>query len=298
MAQEAPVKAMWITRYDYATEADVLKAMDYAAKEGMNRVLFQVRGQGAALYDSDLEPRSTILREEFDPLAVAVTAAKSHDLEIEAWMNVMPLWKGTKSPSQADHPYRLHPEWVIKDTQGRVQPLNEHYVTADPSLPEVRAHVAAIAGEIATKYDVDGVHLDYIRYVTDLTGHRNFAVHPEHVTQVVKDIRVSVQAARPGCRVTAAIFPTPIARADVGQDVASWKGVVDAVYPMVYCKTSTCFSERLTANEALVATGIPVIWGIGNYTHSRAETDRQIAAGKQTSAVGYALFSYASHSKQ
>ena len=40
----------------------------------------------------------------------------------------------------------------------------------NPALPEARNYIAAICREIISGYDVDGLHLDYTRFVTDESG--------------------------------------------------------------------------------------------------------------------------------
>ncbi|MHC4831889.1 MAG: hypothetical protein ACYTFT_16300, partial [Planctomycetota bacterium] len=54
----AEVRALWVTRWDYRTEQDVEAIAENAAKLGVNRLLFQVRGQASTFYPSKLEPWS------------------------------------------------------------------------------------------------------------------------------------------------------------------------------------------------------------------------------------------------
>ncbi len=57
-----------------------------------------------------------------------------------------------------------------------VQPLNTgFYVSVNPCLPEVRKHIMGICQEIVADYEVDGLHLDYIRFPNEypvLHGHQ------------------------------------------------------------------------------------------------------------------------------
>ncbi|MBI4576678.1 MAG: family 10 glycosylhydrolase [Planctomycetes bacterium] len=314
------VRAVWVTRFDYRSAGDVAAIFAGAASLGFNRVLFQVRGEADALYASRLEPWSERLGggdPGWDPLAEAVAAARRRGVALEAWINLMPLWRGTTPPRDPAHPYRLHPEWVVVGRDGRPQALNAHYTSANPAREDVRAHLAAVAAEIASLYDVDAVHLDYVRYVTDLADGQDFghdpvslaafggdpAAEPEawgrfkrdQVTEAVRAIRRRVRDARPGCALTAAVFPTEASRARVCQDAGRWarEGLVDALYPMLYDRDDAQFAER--AAQALRLGPVPVYPGIGAFQHPEAEqTVRQVEIARAAGARGFALFCYAS----
>jgi uncharacterized lipoprotein YddW (UPF0748 family) len=172
---EQPV-FLWITRWDYRTRDDVMTAIDRAAALGATDVLWQVRGQADAFYESALEPWGEELLAGlpdgasgpgFDPLALAVQHAHARGLKLHAWVNVMPLWKGTTPPKDKRHPFHAHDEWRLRNDAGTVQELNEHYVIVNPLLPEVQDHIVSVCRDICARYAVDGIHLDYVRFVSD-----------------------------------------------------------------------------------------------------------------------------------
>jgi len=165
------LRGVWVTRWTYGSAEEVETILGEIADAGFNTVLFQVRGNFDAFYDSELEPWSKLLGPlgadpGWDPLAVAVASGHDLGLEIHAYINVFPFWQGAEAPSSEglSHPYTDHPEWVVADESGAAMALNDSYIFASPGNPDVRAHVAAVAADITGKYDVDGVHLDYIRY--------------------------------------------------------------------------------------------------------------------------------------
>ena len=53
-----PIKALWVTRFDYQTDFDVKQIMRNASMAGFTDVFFQVRGNGTTCYPSDIEPWS------------------------------------------------------------------------------------------------------------------------------------------------------------------------------------------------------------------------------------------------
>jgi uncharacterized lipoprotein YddW (UPF0748 family) len=316
----AEVRALWVTRYDYASEADVKRIVARAAGLGVNRLLFQVRGNASVFYASKLEPWSPRLGggdPGFDPLAVAVREAKARGLAIEAWINVLPLWKGVSPPEDPRHPYLLHPEWVVVGSDGKPQRRTRHYVCANPARPDVKQHLARIAAEIAKGYAVDAVHLDYIRYVIDLERKLDFSRDPvslklfgkdpnkepeawsafkaAQITSVVAKIRGAIRKARPTCELTVAVYPTVVSRARVFQDVETWvrRGLVDAIYPMTYAADDAEYARRLRDSMRLGRGRVPVYPGIAIRRHpDPAQSLRQVRSARAAGAKGFALFCY------
>lgn len=61
--------------------------------------------------------------------------------------------------------YCSHPEWSWYDRYGNRQPLNSgFYVSINPCLPQARKHLVEVCREIVSQYEIDGLHLDYIRF--------------------------------------------------------------------------------------------------------------------------------------
>ena len=292
-------RAIWVTRWDYKTPADIDRIVADVAGLGLNTVFFQVRGQGTVLYRSRLEPWADEIGGRdpgFDPLRVAVAAAHRQGLALHAWINTMPGWKGKRPPANPRQLYNARPGWFLYDRAGRRQPLSDHYVILNPALPEVRAHLSAVCREIVMGYEIDGLHLDYIRFVTDESGagrdypydvrtlrlYRDatgLAPHDdrrrwhhwreEQITNVVRQIREVLRRTRPGLPLTAAVLgDRQKARQTSFQDAETWlrAGLVEAICPMAYRQMPEEFS-RLISDWRAHAHGRPVIPGIGIYNH-------------------------------
>ena len=106
----------------------------------------------------------------------------------------------------------------------------------DPAQTGVRTELRRFVLELATRYAVDGVHLDYIRYPSGWAP----PDAAEHVTRLIALIRADLAQVRPGIPLSAAVMPVPaVARESFGQDWSDWlaKGIVDEVAPMVYRET-------------------------------------------------------------
>lgn len=174
----SPVRALWVTRFDYTTSEDVRSIIRNVTKAGFTDVFFQIRGNGTAFYRSRLEPWAFELTSEnvsalgadpgWDPLLLAIDAARPSGLRVHAYMNVLPGWKGLDDPpAEAGQLWTAHPDWFMVDSLGcRMLPTSGWYAFINPVLPEVRKHLRGIVSELC-RYDVAGIHLDYIRYPYD-----------------------------------------------------------------------------------------------------------------------------------
>jgi uncharacterized lipoprotein YddW (UPF0748 family) len=325
------LRGIWVTRWDYRSAVDVERAIDDVAAAGFTDVFWQVRGQADAFYRSSLEPWGEDLfrgREYgsdpgFDPLAVAVARARLKGLRIHAWVNVYPLWKGKEQPKSPLHPLVRRPQWRLFDQNGEPQPLGDTYTIMDPTNPEVQAHIAAVCRDIAMRYTIDGLHLDYVRFVnegiaadkmypagpeamarfskatgrTSLTTVEDKAAHAawirDEITSLVERISRDARRMRPGIEISAAVWRDPgRAKEQVLQDAALWlkEGTIDRAIPMIYTEDNGEFVRDLNAWIAAAGKN-PVTAGIGAYKHQPSQTLEQIRLSE--AADGYCLFAFA-----
>ncbi|HQE29339.1 MAG TPA: family 10 glycosylhydrolase [Phycisphaerae bacterium] len=321
-----PPKAVWVARAAYRSPDEIIRIMDRACQAGFNTVLFQVRGEGTVYYASKIEPWAVEYGSSgpgFDPLAVACREAHRRGMALHAWVNVMPGWRGSSPPRDPRQLYNAHPDWFWYDQKGRRQPLGRFYLSVNPCLPEVRKYLVDLMREIVTKYPVDGLHLDYIRFPLDEvpkgvdyphdkrtlwiykrdTGKRPQdsaaswnAWRTAQVTQLVGDIRAMQKQERPDILLTAACGgDLTECRTRYFQDGAAWLrgGLVDAVFTMNYATKTSTFRSRHDAWLRATKSGM-VIPGIGEYLHkSDALTIEQVKLARQWGR-GLAIFSYGS----
>ncbi len=143
--------------------------MDNVKKGGLNAVIWQVRQGSTVYFPSQIEAwgKWTQYREPgFDPLAYAVKAAKLRNLEFHAWLNTFEA-----GDSSAVGMAKKHPEWVCRDSNGALPKRN---FALSPGLPQVRAHIQSVVMELVNRYEVDGIHLDYIRWSEFPMGESDF----------------------------------------------------------------------------------------------------------------------------
>ncbi len=322
-----PVRGVWVARFHYRTPEDVRIIIKNCADSGFNTVFWQVRGEGTVAYPSRIEPWAREYNYQnpgFDPLALAVEEAHKRGLRLEAWFNVMPGWKGLTPPPLPGQLFNAHPDWFMYDAGGRRQPLNKDYVILNPCWPEVRRHVVSLADEIAARYDIDGIHLDYVRYAWDgVAGakksfprdSKTLALYrhetgrqpdddlaawdhwrANQLTRLVEEIRNAVNRRRRGATLTAAVWRDPrVGYRDYLQNSIAWlrAGLVDAVMPMAYTEKLDQFDAPIAEYRRL-AGGRPVVPGLGVYMHRDADQSRDQLRRCMNWGGDFALFSYES----
>lgn len=283
---DGTIAAIWVTRWDYHSLADVRTAIANGADLGVTDVLWQCRGAADAYYPSALEPWGAAF--DGDPLALAIEEAHARGLRLHAWINVMPVWHGTATPGPESIAGR-HPDWVVVRRDGTPQAPNTHYLCGNPANDAWVAHVAAVARDLVTRYDLDGLHLDYIRY---LEG--DFApADPDAKRELVTNVVARIREATRGTLLTAAVYPTAPRRRGVFQDAERWvrEGLIDGVFPMQYREKNEDFEPMV--RDSRECFGAKAYNGIGLGPHRTAErTVEQIAIVRASGARGFALFSY------
>lgn len=301
---------LWITRWDYSTEADVRTAIENANAAGFDRVLFQVRGNATTFYPSEIEPWAVELGGEdpgFDPLGVALECAHRNRIELHAWVNVLPAWWERDLPTpEYKHLYTERPEWFWYDQRGnRQEPSERFYVSLNPCLPEVRTYLLSVFDELLTRYPrLDGLHLDYIRFPNEppaTKAGQDFPRDPktlalfraengttpdespeawdrwraEAITEIVRDVRQLVRQKAKFVELSAAVGPEPELAMHHFQDYLTWidEGLVDRLYPMNYTTDPERFASRIEA-WAELATRVDVSMGT-RLDHGEFEVRRQ-----------------------
>lgn len=160
-------RATWVITWDHIDKnkntvqniSHLQNIIDDHKKANMNAILFQVRQSGTAYYNSSYEPwgyYSGYQNPGYDPLAKAIELAHEKGIEVHAWFNVFQT-----SSTHPGSPAYEHPEWICRDQNGSTM---SSYRSLSPGLPAVREYTIKLAMEIVNNYDIDGLHLDYVRW--------------------------------------------------------------------------------------------------------------------------------------
>jgi uncharacterized lipoprotein YddW (UPF0748 family) len=167
------IRAIWLDRGTIVTaksEQDLAKIFDRLAAAGFNTVFFETVNASYPIYPSRVAPAQNPLVRGWDPLAAAVKLAHERGMELHAWVWMFAAGNRRHNAllnQSADYPgpvLAAHPDWAMFDRQGRLFDPTSKKAFLDPANPEVRGYLMSLLDEIATRYQVDGIQLDYIRY--------------------------------------------------------------------------------------------------------------------------------------
>ncbi|MCC6445514.1 MAG: family 10 glycosylhydrolase [Armatimonadetes bacterium] len=168
--RDVEVRALWVVRFTITSPEACRRAVALAKENGFNTLIVQVRGRGDAFYNNGLEPRTDSLDgqpPEFDPLALLVEEGHAAGLSVHAWLNVHYTWGLRSLPRWPEHIVNRRPDWLAVTRDGRVTMTAEGQTEGAytcPSNPEVKAHIASVFLDVARRYDVEGIHFDFVRY--------------------------------------------------------------------------------------------------------------------------------------
>ena len=259
--------------------------LDQLKAAGINTVYFQVRGRGDLVYPSKHEPLSPALfvsrtDAPYDALRYAVDACHSRGMRISAWLVTLPLGSNSYVKNLGKEAYaRKHKDRCIY--------YNGEWFM-DPADPHTDAHLIEICKEIACNYDIDGIHLDYIRYPDRSANFPDRAAYRrsgskltleqwrrDNISRIVESVFAQLKMVNPELELSAA----PIGRyrklreypkiswtalESVHQDPVEWESyrIMDALVPMLYFKDDDFYPFVM---DWLSATKLPLIVGIGAY---------------------------------
>jgi uncharacterized lipoprotein YddW (UPF0748 family) len=171
----AEIRAVWVTPWDLDTPAKCDKVIQTMKTAHQNQILAEVRYRSDAMYLPNREncqypnpdPRCYLLKNSsFDALAYLIEKAKPENIEVHAWLVIMAASTIHVDLQSSDHLYYQHPEWFTWGPNGRMREAEGSMgIFIDPGIPQVQEYLVNVIRDIVVNYpDLDGIHLDYIRY--------------------------------------------------------------------------------------------------------------------------------------
>lgn len=288
------VRAVWLTtiggidwphsyassNYSIERQKDELrKILDHLQRANINTVLLQTRIRATTIYPSEYEPWDGCLSGKpgkspgYDALKFAIDECHRRGMELHAWVVAIPVgkWNATGCARLR----KRHPGLVKKIGA-------EGYM--DPEKPQTAEYLADLCAEITGNYDVDGIHLDYIRYHETWPMKVSRRQGRANITNIVRAISHRVKSIKPWVKMSC----SPIGKYKdlsrfssygwnayerVCQDAQAWlrDGLMDALFPMMYFRGNQFYPFALDWSEQ--SYGRIVAPGLGIYFMSPGEKD-------------------------
>ena len=261
----------------------------------INTVLLQTRVRSTVIYPSKTEPWDLCLTGQYgqdpgyDPLQFAIEECHKRGMELHAWVVTFPVYKMEQARQMGKEGlHRKHPELVKKHD-------GQYYL--DPGMPGTADYLKQLCTELVERYDLDGLHFDYVRYPENASAFPDAATFKKYgrgkdkaqwrrdnVTHVVRTLYHAVKALKPWVRVSS----SPVGKyRDVSrysskgwncydavhQDAQGWlrEGIHDALYPMMYFRGDHFYPFAADWGEQ--TSGRLNVPGLGIYFLSPQEAD-------------------------
>lgn len=252
-------------------QQEAIKLLDLLKENNFNAVIFQVRPQADALYESELEPWSYFLtgvqgkapEPFYDPLHFWIEAAHDRGMELHAWLNPYRAHHSSGKAISDKSIIKTHPELVLK--------LENGMYWMDPALQGTKDISTAVVMDLVKRYDLDGIHFDDYFYPYDsYNGGKDFPDDKswnqyktsggklsrgdwrrENVNSFIKNIYEEIKAEKPEVKFGLSPFgiwrpgyPESVAGYDqydkLYADAKLWlnKGWIDYFTPQLYWKVN------------------------------------------------------------
>lgn len=306
-------RAVWVSPSDIDTAKAVDVVVAGCRRAGLNVIVPDIFVRNTFLAASKLMPTTGAAEEGFDPLGDLIAKAHAAGLEVHPWFCV----------TYRDENFR---QWFRRHRSATVEMIDPHgkviAIGADVHRPEYRRFVVELMVGVARDYDVDGIHLDYIRAMdrcfcrpcreefarqfgkplAEATEEDWIAWQRGAIGQIVEQTARGVRQVRPQAVISAAVFANLAGGALQGQDPAGWanRGWLDLVLPMDYQMSSLQvraderqFLQALDDDRKLVS-GLSLYMRSGGKVLSRPPelVRQQIELIRRMGIHGYCLFAF------
>lgn len=322
----AKQKAIWIPIWEITTPGKIDSVLQKIHNEKIDRILFQVRYRGDTAYfpnkfnnffDNPEKPYHALKDTLFDPLAYAIKISRKLDIEVHAWFPTFVITGHDLNKLNSQNLYFTKPEWITTDIEGEKMDYQSFEgAFLDPGIGEVQNYVQNIILDIVSNYDVDGIHLDYIRYPDAHFGYNILARNryiletakpdpqnwqnwkEKQITYFVHNLKKRIKSISPMLTLSAAVISDPNkALQRYSQNWLVWlqQNMIDEIYLMEY----TTSTSQMKARMELITNfeqNENIFVGLKSWSteliYPAKKINEKIEIVSQSNFAGYALFSY------
>lgn len=293
---------VWVVRNALESPLAWRAALGAVERSGCRRMYLQVSGRWDSFFPSRVFPLAISYPRAIewrDPFGDAVVEARARGIEVHAWVNALIAWSSSQPPPDPDHVYRRRPDWFVVGPGGRSireasrAELDRSRISGwflDPAQEGVRTELRRFILEVATRYPIDGIHLDYIRYPTGWAPVEG----ADAVTRLVRLIRRDLDSTKSSLVLSAAVLPRPKeSLSSFGQEWDRWlaEGIIDEVIPMVYRRSASAITGMVRGYPQTVPRE-RVLVGIRIDRISAGEARQAARRLREDGVAGVVLFSH------
>ncbi len=163
-------KGLWITANYIGRKSSIDSIISFCTKNNITMIFPQVTVGGSVYFDGINMPYGRFLKDK-DSFLYLIRKAHQHNIEVHAWVNANLIWSFFKLPP-SNHIIMKKPYILSKKLSGISHSMifnkwNKYHMEGiflDPSYKEFSQYLAELSSFISRNYNVDGIHLDFIRY--------------------------------------------------------------------------------------------------------------------------------------
>ncbi len=314
---DSEMRAVWIHTAFGVGDWGWERSIRHLKEMGFNAILPNMLWGGVAYYDSDVLPVHESIAERGDQVAECALWCRRYGVELHVWKVNWNL--SGRTPQSFVEQLRA---------EGRLQrdPEGKEVLWLCPSDDRNFELERASMVELAEKYDIAGIHFDYIRYpsmqgcycdqcrskfeerigekvqtwpsdvINGPHAQEWLQFRRDNIDRLVEAVSRDAHRARPEIEVSAAVFGYwESSRDSIGQDWVKWvrEGWLDFVCPMDYIPSNSALASLVAKQVEWVGGRMPLYIGLGEWRlRDSAHLIHQINLTRELGADGFVLFHY------
>lgn len=319
-SKDVELRGVW-HRLTEKNPEELIKTLDRLKEGHFNAIFPETWYHGMTIYPSEVVDQLPQFK-GWDPMKVLVEEGKKRGIEVHPWMECFFVGVDEK------HSLEYYKDWLAVNREGKIiSELEEGYIYLCPSREESRQLVLNVYKELVSKYDIDGLQLDYVRYPRSKPYEKGYCycehcqeefkkkygVNPlditptnnpemwekwrkwreDNITTFVEKTVKELKAIKKDLEISAAVFPEyEQSLNEIMQNWKLWidKGWLDFVCPMIYSDDIE-WVDKMSKEFIEKAKVIPVAPGIAPFMKIPPNNIMyQIIALRKNGAAGVVMF--------
>jgi len=325
-AEENPMRAIWL-RPKETTKEQVETHVQQIKDAGLNTIFLETVFNGYTIFPVEYDATyQNPDYEGFDVLQAYIDACHSRGMQLHCW--VESFFIGMQREDGGGPVMRAHKDWLLTDREGNAweDTMYGKMYFFNPARPECREWIVGLYEILCTKYDLDGIQLDYVRYPQKTKekdyGYDDYTINAfiaekgydpreyksksfevktfeyykqQQVTEFVKMCSTRLRAIKPELILSLSVYPFfDDGRDQFMQSSREWmeKGYGDLVVPMAYYENAVA---SLTKDAIKLAKGASnVVIGVSAQNGFTTESLKTQIETVLAQGAGVAVFEFES----
>ena len=174
---------LFTNKSDKEIEDTVKEIVSSLDKYKLNTIYLQVRMFSDSIYNSKIFPKTSIIENNIDLLALFLKYAKKNNIKVYAWINPYRISHSTDISKIKEN----NPAYKFINTTN-IEVIENKGIYYNPASSKVKDLIVSGVKEIVENYDVDGVLFDDYFYPSDAIDLKEYEEYKDKIS--LKDFRL------------------------------------------------------------------------------------------------------------